>query len=60
MDPSKVAVGGFSAGAVTATNLAYRGHDVGDVRYFDGDDLSVAKSKVQAAFGASGCATRRV
>ncbi len=56
VDPDKVAVGGFSAGAVTAVNMAYRGDDIGTERYFSGDDLSVAKSKVQAAFGASGCA----
>ncbi|HZR12654.1 MAG TPA: alpha/beta hydrolase fold domain-containing protein [Acidimicrobiia bacterium] len=55
VDPSKIAVGGFSAGAVTAGNVAYRGDDVGTVHYFSGDDLSVASSKVQAAFGASGC-----
>lgn len=55
VDPNRVAVGGFSAGAVTAVNLAYRSNDVGDVAYFDGDDLSVAGSSVQAAFGASGC-----
>jgi len=56
VDPGKVAVGGFSAGAVTAANLAYRSDDVGTISYFEGDDLSVARSKVQAAFGASGCA----
>lgn len=56
IDPNKIAVGGFSAGAVTAVNLAYRGDDVGTVSYYPGDDRSVAKSKVQAAFGASGCA----
>jgi len=56
IDPAKVAVGGFSAGAITSANLAYRSDDVGTVRYFTGDDVSVTKSKVQAAFGASGCA----
>ncbi len=56
VDPNKVAVGGFSAGAVTAANLAYRSDDIGTVRYFSDDDLSVANSKVQAAIGASGCA----
>ncbi len=56
IDPNKVAVGGFSAGAVTAANVAYRSDDIGTVVYFDGDDLSVDRSKVQAAFGASGCA----
>ncbi len=55
VDPNKIAVGGFSAGAVTAANLAYRSDDVGTQRYFPGDDLSVAGSKVRAGFGASGC-----
>jgi acetyl esterase/lipase len=55
IDPNKIAVGGFSAGAVTAANLAYRGDDVGTMQYFAGDDRSVPASKVQAAFGASGC-----
>jgi acetyl esterase/lipase len=55
IDPNKIAVGGFSAGAVTAANLAYRGDDVGTLQYFAGDDRSVPASKVQAAFGASGC-----
>ncbi|HEY3724240.1 MAG TPA: alpha/beta hydrolase fold domain-containing protein [Acidimicrobiia bacterium] len=55
VDPAKIAVGGFSAGAVTAANLAYRSDDVGAVRYFPNDDLSIAGSKVQAGFGASGC-----
>jgi dienelactone hydrolase len=56
IDPNRIAAGGFSAGAVTAVNLAYRGDTVGTTPYFAGDDVSVAKSKVQAAFGASGCA----
>jgi acetyl esterase/lipase len=56
IDANRIAVGGFSAGAVTAANLAYRSDDVGTTRYFSGDDLSVARSKVQAAIGASGCA----
>ncbi|MBA3281965.1 MAG: alpha/beta hydrolase [Acidimicrobiia bacterium] len=55
IDPNKIAVGGFSAGAVTALNLAYRSEDVGDNRYFSGDDLSVSKSKIQGALAASGC-----
>jgi predicted esterase len=55
IDPDRIAVGGFSAGAVTAANLAYRGDDVGTVSYFAGDDRSVAESRVQAGFGASGC-----
>lgn len=55
IDPNKIAVGGFSAGAVTAANLAERNEDVGTVAYFSGDDLSPAASKIQAGFGASGC-----
>ncbi|CAN5597681.1 hypothetical protein BH18ACT1_BH18ACT1_02260 [soil metagenome] len=55
VDPSKIAVGGFSAGAVTSANLAYRSEDVGTNRYFPGDRLSVSKSRVRAAIGASGC-----
>jgi predicted esterase len=55
VDPNKIAVGGFSAGAITAANLAYRGNDVGATRYFAGDNLSIAGSRVQAAIGASGC-----
>ena len=55
VDPNRIAVGGFSAGAVTAANLAYGGDVVGPVSYFNGDDRSVPASRVQAAFGASGC-----
>jgi len=55
VDASKIAVGGFSAGAVTASNAAYQGDDVGDVAYFEGDDRSVSASRIQAGFGASGC-----
>jgi acetyl esterase/lipase len=55
VDPNKVAVGGFSAGAVTASNTAYQWDDVGTVTYFSGDDRSPEKSRPQAAFGASGC-----
>jgi acetyl esterase/lipase len=56
IDANRIAVGGFSAGAVTAVNLAYRSDTAGTTHYFSGDDVSVAKSKVQAALGASGCA----
>jgi acetyl esterase/lipase len=49
-DPGKVAVGGFSAGAVTTLHVAYRSHDPGDVGDFDNLD-----SRVQAALAASGC-----
>lgn len=55
VDPTKIAVGGFSAGAVTASNVAYQHDDVGTVSYFPGDNRSVAASKVQASFGVSGC-----
>jgi predicted esterase len=55
IDPNKVAVGGFSAGAVTAANTGYQSDDVGTVSYFTGDTLSPAASKPQATFGASGC-----
>lgn len=55
IDPAKIAVGGFSAGAVTALNMAHRSEDVGDVRYFRSDGLSVSASKIQAALPASGC-----
>jgi acetyl esterase/lipase len=55
IDPNRIAVGGFSAGAVTAANLAYRGDQVGTRSYFPGDTPTVDRSKVQAAFGASGC-----
>jgi acetyl esterase/lipase len=55
VDPQKIAVGGFSAGAVTAANLAYRNDDIGTLRYFEGDPLTSAASRIQAGFGASGC-----
>jgi acetyl esterase/lipase len=50
IDPGKIAVGGFSAGAVTAVHVAYRSDDPGDVGDFDGVD-----SRAQAALAASGC-----
>ena len=50
VNPGKVAVGGFSAGAVTALHVAYRSDDPGDVGDLDGVD-----SRVQAAMAASGC-----
>lgn len=55
VDPNKIAVGGFSAGAVTASNLAYRSDDVGSIAYFPGDDRSATNSRVGAALLASGC-----
>jgi acetyl esterase/lipase len=50
VNPGKISVGGFSAGAVTALHVAYRSDDPGDVGDFDGLD-----SHVQAALAASGC-----
>ena len=50
VNPGKIAVGGFSAGAVTALHVAYRSDDPGDVGDFDNVD-----SRVQAALAASGC-----
>jgi acetyl esterase/lipase len=55
VDPTKIAVGGFSAGAVTSSNVAYQSDDVGTIAYFSGDDRSPATSHAQAVFGASGC-----
>lgn len=55
VDPNKIAVGGFSAGAITASNLAYQHEQVGTVSYFRGDSLSPDDSRVEAAIGASGC-----
>jgi len=54
VDPNKIAVAGFSAGAVTAANLAYRWDDTGDHAYQPDDDPS-ANSRVQGALAASGC-----
>lgn len=54
VDPNKVAVGGFSAGAVTAANVAYNSNQAGDVAYSAQDDPH-ADSRVQGAFGSSGC-----
>jgi para-nitrobenzyl esterase len=50
VDPNKLAIGGFSAGAITALHVAYRSDDPGDVGDLDGTD-----SRVQAALAASGC-----
>jgi len=55
IDPDKIAIGGFSAGAVIADFAAYQHEDVGTTPYFAGDTLSVGRSRVQAAIGASGC-----
>lgn len=53
IDPARIAALGFSAGAVTAANLAFRADDPGDV----GDDLT-QDSRVQAAIVVSGCEYR--
>jgi acetyl esterase/lipase len=50
VDPGKIAMGGFSAGAVTALHAASRSDDPGDVGNVDSFD-----SRVQAALSASGC-----
>jgi len=54
VDPNKVAVGGFSAGAVTAAHVAFNS-DLAGTRQYSPDDNPAASSRVQAAFGASGC-----
>ncbi|MEP6625097.1 MAG: alpha/beta hydrolase fold domain-containing protein [Acidimicrobiia bacterium] len=54
IDPNKVAIGGFSAGAVTADMVAFNSDLAGSWKY-SADDDPAASSRVQAAFGASGC-----
>ena len=54
VDPNKVAIGGFSAGAVTADMVAFNADLAGTWKYSPDDDPA-ASSRVQAAFGASGC-----
>ena len=54
VDPNKVAVGGFSAGAVTAANVAYNSDQAGNFAYSSQDNPR-ADSRVQGAFGSSGC-----
>lgn len=56
VNPHRIAVGGGSAGAVTAANVGFRSDDVSPYVYFTGDQPSTAASKPQAVFGASGCA----
>ncbi len=55
VDPDKIAIGGFSAGAAISDLVAYEHEAVGTNRYFTGDQLSVPDSKVQGALVASGC-----
>ena len=50
IDPERIAVGGFSAGAVTAVNVAQRSEDPGDV-----GDYDQYSSTVGAGLAASGC-----
>lgn len=50
IDPNKVAVGGFSAGAVTAVNVAQRAETPGTVGNYDSQN-----PRVKAALSASGC-----
>jgi acetyl esterase/lipase len=50
IDRGRIAVGGFSAGAVTAVHVAQRSEDPGDVGDHDG-----RASSVGAALAASGC-----
>jgi para-nitrobenzyl esterase len=50
VDPTRIAMGGFSAGAITALDVAYRSDDPGDVGDVDSYD-----SRIQAALSASGC-----
>jgi predicted esterase len=50
IDPTRIAIGGFSAGAITALNVGYNASSPGDVG--DNDNES---SAVSAAISASGC-----
>jgi predicted esterase len=50
VDPTRIAMGGFSAGAITALDVGYRSDDPGDVGDFDAND-----SRIEAAISASGC-----
>ncbi len=55
IDPNKIAIGGFSAGAVLSYLAAHEHETVGTNSYFSGDDRSVEQSRIQAGIGASGC-----
>ena len=54
VDPNRLAIGGFSAGAVISYAAAYQWDQVGTVAYFAGDSLDPLASRPQAAIGASG------
>ena len=54
VDPNRLAIGGFSAGAVISYAAAYQWDQVGTVSYFAGDSLDPLASRPQAAIGASG------
>ncbi|MDN5865453.1 MAG: alpha/beta hydrolase [Gammaproteobacteria bacterium] len=58
VDPNRIVVAGFSAGAMIAANVAYHGDDVGNVAYWPDDTISIAASRPQAVIGASGCTYR--
>lgn len=55
IDPDEIAVAGFSAGAVTASNVAFQWDDVGTTSYFTGDSVAALDSRPRAVIGASGC-----
>ena len=55
VDPTRIAMGGFSAGAITALDVGYRSDDPGDVGDFDAND-----SRIEATISASGCSYRAV
>ena len=54
IDPNRIAVGGFSAGAVISYSTAYQWDQIGTTSYFDGDPRTKLGSRPQAAIGASG------
>ncbi|MEI2640321.1 MAG: alpha/beta hydrolase [Microthrixaceae bacterium] len=55
VNPDRIVVSGFSAGAVIASNTAYQWDNVGTSSYFPGDTLSPVDSRPNATLGASGC-----
>ncbi len=54
IDPNRLAVGGFSAGAVISYSTAYQWDQIGTTSYFPGDPHTKLGSRPQAAIGASG------